>query len=208
MVPDKSIGRGGLKRHKTETTFKVAAGARGNLHLFCGCRAGSGLTAPVCPGQGMGWTGLRMEKRASDHVGRDRGHRSVPHTADLRIEAWGPTREDCIAEAVRGLVESFAHVGAPGSQRAGERHLTGDSDAELLAAAVDEVIYCVDAEGQIPAEVEVSRAADGGIDLSMRTVLAGAAEFIGAAPKAAAMSDLTCAADRSGWWSCAVTIDV
>jgi SHS2 domain-containing protein len=131
----------------------------------------------------------------------------VPHTADLRIEAWGPTREDCIAEAVRGLVESFAQVAA-GSQHASERHLTADSDAELLAAAVDEVIYCVDAEGQIPAEVEVSRAAGGGIDLRMRTVPASAAEIIGAAPKAAAMSGLTCAADPSGRWSCAVTIDV
>ena len=29
----------------------------------------------------------------------------MPHTADLRIQAWGRTREDCIAEAVRGLAE-------------------------------------------------------------------------------------------------------
>jgi protein archease len=152
--------------------------------------------------------GLRMDKYAGGRVQGDRGHRSVPHTADLRIEAWGPTREDCIAEAVRGLVESFAQVSAAGSQRAGERHLTADSDADLLAAAVDEVIYCVDAEGQIPAEVVVSRTADGGIDLTMRTVMASAAELVGAAPKAAAMSGLTCAADPSGRWSCGVTIDV
>jgi SHS2 domain-containing protein len=148
-----------------------------------------------------------MAKHAAERVGRDRGHRSVPHTADLRIEAWGPTREDCIAEAVRGLVESFAQVSLAGSQHASERHLTADSDADLLAAAVDEVIYCVDAEGQIPAEVEVRRA-DGGIDLRMRTVQASAARIIGAAPKGAAMSGLTCAADRSGRWSCSVTIDV
>lgn len=132
----------------------------------------------------------------------------MPHTADLRIEAWGPTREDCIAEAVRGLVESFAHVSASGNQRASERHLTADSDADLVAAAVDEVIYCIDAEGQIPATVEVSRAADGGIDLRLRTVQASAAQIIGAAPKAAAMSGLTCAPDPSGQWSCAVTVDV
>ena len=29
------------------------------------------------------------------------GHTSVPHTADLRIEAWGPTREDCKVAAAR-----------------------------------------------------------------------------------------------------------
>ena len=149
-----------------------------------------------------------MHKHPVERVGSDHGHRSVPHTADLRIEAWGPTREDCIAEAVRGLVESFAQVSAAVSQHAGERHLTADSDADLLAAAVDEVIYSVDAAGQIPADVEISRAADGGIDLCMRTVQTSAAELIGATPKAAALSGLACAADSSGRWSCAVTIDV
>ena len=136
------------------------------------------------------------------------GHRSVPHTADLRIEAWGPTREDCIAEAVRGLVESFADVSGTGYQHATERHLTAGSDADLLAAAVEEVIYRLDTDGEIPAAVEVSRAADGGIDLTLRVVDAAAVEIIGAAPKAASLSGLTCAPDASGRWSCAVTIDV
>ncbi len=35
------------------------------------------------------------------------GHRTVPHTADLRIEAWAPTRDGCIRQAVLGTVESF-----------------------------------------------------------------------------------------------------
>jgi hypothetical protein len=52
-----------------------------------------------------------------------RGHRKALHPADLRIEAWGPTREDCIAEAVRGLAGSFAVVaGRPPHARA-ERHI-------------------------------------------------------------------------------------
>jgi SHS2 domain-containing protein len=41
---------------------------------------------------------------------RPAGHRTVPHAADLRIEAWAATREECMAEAVRGLVGSFATV--------------------------------------------------------------------------------------------------
>ena len=136
------------------------------------------------------------------------GHRSVPHTADLRIEAWGPTREDCIAEAVRGLVESFADLSGTTYQHATDHHLGAGSDADLLAAAVEEVIYHLDTEGTIPAAVEVSRAADGGIDLRLRVVDAAAAEIIGAAPKAASLSGLTCALDASGRWLCAVTIDV
>jgi SHS2 domain-containing protein len=136
------------------------------------------------------------------------GHRSVPHTADLRIEAWGPTREECIAEAVRGLVESFADISEATRRRAIKRHLDAGSDADLLAAAVEEVIYHLDTDGTIPAGVEASRADDGGIDLTLRVVDAAAAEIIGAAPKAASLSGLACAPDASGRWSCAVTIDV
>ena len=136
------------------------------------------------------------------------GHRSVPHTADLRIEAWGRTREGCIAEAVRGLVESFADISGTTYQHVTEHHLDAGSDADLLAAAVEEVIYHLDSDGTIPAEVEVSRAPDGGIDLTLRVVDAAAAEIIGAAPKAASLSALTCALDASGQWLCAVTIDV
>ena len=40
----------------------------------------------------------------------DRRHRKALHPADLHIEAWGPTREECIAEAARGMVDSFAVV--------------------------------------------------------------------------------------------------
>ena len=64
----------------------------------------------------------------------------MPHTADLRIEAWGQTREDCIAEAVRGLVESFADISGTTHQHATGHHLEADSDADLLAAAVEEII--------------------------------------------------------------------
>ena len=139
---------------------------------------------------------------------RDRGHRSVPHTADLRIEAWGQTREDCVAEALRGLVESFADVDGSEHERVVGQHLDAGSDADLLAAAVEEVIYRLDADGEIPAAVEVSRTASGGIELRLRMVDAAAVEIIGAAPKAASLSGLICAPDRSGRWSCAVTVDV
>jgi hypothetical protein len=59
-----------------------------------------------------------------------------------------------------------------------------------------------------PGGVEVRRAADGGIDLTLRVVDTAAAEIIGAAPKAASLSGLTCAPGTSGQWLGAVTIDV
>lgn len=150
-----------------------------------------------------------MNQSAGQGGRRGCGHRSVPHTADLRIMAWGPTREDCIAEAVRAVVESFADVSQAGCPHARRRHhLEAGSDADLLAAAVEEVIYSLDADGEVPVTVEVGRAGDGGINLVLRAVDASTVEVIGAAPKAASLSGLACAPDASGRWSCAATIDV
>ena len=78
------------------------------------------------------------------------GHRGMPHTADLGIEAWAPTREECLAEAVRGLVDSFAAVAGLRPQGRASRHVTARPDADLLVAVIDEVIYRLDANGEIP----------------------------------------------------------
>jgi SHS2 domain-containing protein len=136
------------------------------------------------------------------------GHRGVPHAADLRFEAWAETREECVAEAVRALVSSFAEPGAQSGRRAAKRHVTGETDADLVAAAIEEVIYGLDTRGEIPVGVAARRAADGGIDLTLH--LAGLDQVVitGAVPKAASLSGLRCGRDESGRWSCAVTIDV
>lgn len=136
------------------------------------------------------------------------GHRTVPHTADLRVEAWAPTREECLAEAVCGLVESFAAVAAVRPGRTVRRHLAADSDEDLLVAVVDEVIYLLDAEGEIPVSVTAERGRDGGVDLVLSVTDATTVEIVGAAPKAASLNDLRCAPDPAGTWFCGVTIDV
>jgi len=136
------------------------------------------------------------------------GHRTVPHTADLRVEAWAPTREACLAEAVHGLVDSFAVVAGARPHRTARRHIGADSDEDLLVAVVDEVVYWLDAEGEIPVSAAVRRAGDGGVDLALSLADAGAVEIIGAVPKAASLHELRCAPDPAGQWSCSVTIDV
>jgi SHS2 domain-containing protein len=37
-----------------------------------------------------------------------RGHRTLPHTADVILEAWGPDLATCCEEAVAALVETYA----------------------------------------------------------------------------------------------------
>ncbi len=138
----------------------------------------------------------------------DRGHRKALHPADLRIEAWGTTREECLAEAVRGLVDSFAIIAGRPPHARTERHLTARSDEDLLVAMINEVIYWLDAGGEIPLSVAVQPAPDGGVVVFLVLVRAADAEIVGAMPKAVSPRDLRCAPDSGGRWTCAITVDV
>jgi len=148
----------------------------------------------------------RLSERLAS--GASQGHRSVSHTADLRVEAWAPTREECLAEAARGLVGSFAVVAAARPRRTAERRFIAGSDADLLVAIMDEVIYRLAADGEIPVTVDVRPVPDGGVMLSMQLADVGQAEITGAVPKAASLHDLHCAPGPPGRWSCGITIEV
>jgi len=138
----------------------------------------------------------------------DEGHRTVPHTADLRVEAWGPTREACLAEGVRGLVDSFAVVAAARQRHTAERRFIAGSDEDLLVVVVEEVIYRLDADGEIPVTAAVRPVPGGGVILTLALADVNEAEITGAVPKGASLHDLRCAPDAAGRWSCGITIDV
>lgn len=146
--------------------------------------------------------------RPARAVGRGEGvsgFRFLPHTADIRFEAWGATREECLAEAARALVAAFAEVSAaePESTRTVE---FGGTDEQLLLAVLDEIIYRLDAEGTVPLHVEV-RLRGTGIALGLANVPVSRAELTGATPKAVALHGLHIGHDDRGW-RCAATIDV
>jgi SHS2 domain-containing protein len=136
----------------------------------------------------------------------ERGHRDVPHTADTRIEAWAPSRETCIAEAVAGLVASFADTAGarPGGTHTAQ--LAVDSDADALVAVLDEVIYALDTQGGVPLDVEFTPVPDG-LGLALQLAPLDEVEITGAVPKAVTLHDLRFDRSDAGW-SCAVTIDV
>ena len=81
-------------------------------------------------------------------------------------------------------------------------------DEDLLVAVIEEVIYWLDADGEIPLSVVVRPASDGGAVMFLVLVRAADAEIIGAVPKAASLRGLRCAPDSSGKWTCAVTVEV
>lgn len=134
------------------------------------------------------------------------GHRSVPHTADLRIEAWAPTRDGCIREAMLGVVGSFLDTAGARPQRTRRRRLTGDRDDDLLVAVLDEMIYLLDTESEAPVDLAL-RSADGAVDVSFAMVDASTLPQIGAVPKAVSLNELRFSHGRNGW-HCAVTLDV
>ena len=94
------------------------------------------------------------------------GHRCWPHTADLRIEAWAPTREGCIAEAVVGTVVVPGHP-----------------------AVLDELIYLMDTTGDVPIDAELEPVEEG-VDVRFAMVDAATVPQIGALPKAVTLHEL------------------
>lgn len=135
----------------------------------------------------------------------EHGHRCVPHTADVRIEAWAPSREECVAEAVTALVDTFADTTAARPVAEREFHPPAGADEDLLVSVLDEVIFRMDTAGELPVHTEVTD--DGGTVVRWRMAATDDVELIGAVPKAVALHELRFGPDGPGW-SCAVTFDV
>lgn len=136
----------------------------------------------------------------------DRGHRFAPHTADIRIEAWAPTREECLAEAVTGLVASFAEVGGATPDSVVTAKVASDSDTDLLVSVLDEVIYLLDTRGAIPVGAELVPG-PAGVGVRFHLTPADRVPLVGPVPKAVTLHEPRLGQTPRGW-SCSVTIDV
>ncbi|GAA2864389.1 archease [Nonomuraea rubra] len=144
-----------------------------------------------------------------------RGHRAVPHTADIALEAWAGGREACLAEAARALVESFADLDtAPAPDGEVNFPTTGDPDgkdagggmesgAGLLIALLEEVIYQVEVHGRVVVDVRPGK--EGGLRLA--TVPAEAVEQVGAMPKAVTTHGVRFERE-DGEWRARAVVDV
>jgi SHS2 domain-containing protein len=134
------------------------------------------------------------------------GHRGVPHTADLRIEAWAPSRDDCIRQAVLGTVDSFLDISSARPHRTLSRRLTAGSDDDLLVAVLEEVIFLLDTVGEAPVDLDLQ--GGGGVaEVNFAMVDARTLPQVGAVPKAVSLNDLRLSHDDNGW-RCLVTLDV
>lgn len=137
------------------------------------------------------------------------GHRLIPHTADLALEAWAPGKEQCITEAVQALVESFADVPPAAPRHNVTVAVSQASDEELLVGVLNEVIYQLDAHGRIPVDVSIGErpgAAGDRADVRFAAVPADEVTATGAVPKAVSLHELHFR-NAGGLWRCQVTVD-
>lgn len=137
----------------------------------------------------------------------DTGHRSLPHTADLRLEAWAPTRAGCLAEAVRALAEAVADLRRATPSRSVTVRLERAAPERQLQDLLDEVIYLLDAEGVLPVAVEAVELAGGAVQVTLGLLPVEQLPALGPAPKAVTLHGLALGRERGAWYARAV-IDV
>ncbi|MGW4569003.1 archease [Streptomyces sp. NPDC004561] len=135
------------------------------------------------------------------------GHRSVPYSADTRVQAWGTTREHCLAEAVRAMVDSFADVSGARPRAVERIRPARGRDEDLLVALLDEVVLRLETAGRVPVDVDVTAVGDGGVEARLSVADLADVEITGAVPRGVSWQGVRIGPDALGW-SCTATVDV
>jgi len=131
----------------------------------------------------------------------------MPHTADCIVEAWGPDRAACLAEAVDALVSVFAQVPDAAATTLLPVALDPAPDPDLLVELLEEVIYTVDVFGKVPTSAHLIEGEDGGLAGDLETVDAADVVLIGPLPKGVSWHGLRIG-DDGGTWRCHAILDV
>lgn len=113
-----------------------------------------------------------------------RGHRLLPHTADVIVEAWGPDVAACCEEAVAALAAVHLDAAQAAVTDRHPAHLPPAPPDRLVLAALDEAIFLLDTADGVPVAAEVRPAADGGLDVTFQLADPATVEPTGAVPKA------------------------
>jgi SHS2 domain-containing protein len=107
---------------------------------------------------------------------------------------------------VRGVCESFLDLAGAVGVRRRDVVVRADSDEEVLVALLEEVVYWLDTEGEVPVDVELTTV-PGGLRADLHMADAASLPVTGAAPKAATLHELHFGRGPDGW-TCSVTLDV
>ncbi len=124
------------------------------------------------------------------------------------IEAWGGTALECLEEAARALVETFADVSnVAATDTVPVMFDLAPDDEEALVAVLEEIVYLIDAREAVPVDVALEATEDGGVAGYFETAAASTVPLGGAAPKGVSRSELELRHDQ--WrWRCRAVVDV
>jgi SHS2 domain-containing protein len=137
------------------------------------------------------------------------GHRTVSHTGNVIIEAWGGTPLECLEEAARALVETFADLSnVTSTDTVPVMFDLAPDDEEALVAVLEEIVYLINAREAVPVDFVLEATEDGGVAGYFETAPASMVPLGGAAPKGVSRSELEFGHDDQGRWRCRAVIDV
>jgi SHS2 domain-containing protein len=138
----------------------------------------------------------------------DRGHRSVAHTADVIIEAWGPDLAACCEEAVAALVDTYLDAVDPHVAVERRAVVVGPGSPEaLLVDLLDEIIFVLDTSPLAPVGADVRLVGDDELAVDVALAELASVEPTGSVPKAISRSGLLVHHDANGF-RCSVLVDV
>ena len=121
----------------------------------------------------------------------ERGHRTVAHTADVILEAWGPDFASCCEEAVAALAGVYVDARQSEAVECRRVHLGPGRREFMLLDLLEEVIFALDTAEGVPVSVLVDAAGDGGLDIVLLLADRAAVRATGAVPKAVSHSELS-----------------
>jgi len=85
------------------------------------------------------------------------GFRLLEHTADIGIEAWGPTQSNLFEQAALGLRHLLVGTSQVTHNQQHQVHLDAEDAGELLVAWLNEIIFLFETQNLIPGEFRVER---------------------------------------------------
>jgi SHS2 domain-containing protein len=140
-------------------------------------------------------------------MGDDRGHRAVPHTADVILEAWAPDLAGCFEEAVGALAGTYAEPDEGTPLTAHPLEVPPGPPETQLLDLLDEVIFALDTADGVPVAAHVRQVADGRLSVVLRLAPTDRVAPAGSVPKAISRSELR-VLDSPGGVSCRFLVDV
>ena len=135
------------------------------------------------------------------------GHRVLPHTADLIVEAWAPSRAGCLEELVRGVVETFADTCEAEVTREVPVEVVAARDEDAVVALIGDVCYLLDANGLVVVDVALEEEEDANFGGVLFVAPVDSVVPTGAGPKGVSRSELRFAHDGR-LWRARVLVDV